>query len=74
MIPGTAPPETEKAMNNDYLASQLIADRQAAVAADLAHRAQLKDARATHKTSAASAHRQARVRRVIFGRLAQAGT
>ena len=35
MIPGSPPPETEREMNNYYLTSQLVADRQAAVAAAL---------------------------------------
>ena len=44
---------------NYYLASQLVADRQAAVAAGVTRRAQLKDARAARKARAASAGRPA---------------
>ena len=40
---------------NSYFASQLIADRQAAVAADVAHRAQLKEARAARRAVVAAA-------------------
>jgi len=60
---------------NDYLASQLIADRQAALAADLVHRASVKKARAARRAGAASASagRPARIRRLFFGRLAHAG-
>jgi hypothetical protein len=60
---------------NSYFASQLIADRQAAVAADVAHRAQLKEARAARRAvaAAASAGRPARTRRLLLGRLAHAG-
>ena len=47
---------------NYYLASQLVADRQAAVAAGVARRAQLKDARAARKARAVSAGRPARAR------------
>jgi hypothetical protein len=54
---------------NYYLASQLTADRQAAVAADLTHRAQVRDARRANRTSAASAVRPARTRRLAVGRL-----
>ena len=43
---------------NYYLASQLVADRQAAVAAGVTRRAQLKDARAARKARAASAGRR----------------
>ena len=75
MIPGTAPPDSEKAMNS-YFASQLVADRQAALAADLTHRAQLKEARAARRASAAaasaSAGRPARARWLLFGRPAPA--
>jgi hypothetical protein len=39
---------------NYYLASQLIADRQAALTADAAHRALLKDARAARGARAKS--------------------
>ena len=57
---------------NYYLASQLVADRQAAVAAGLTHRAQVRDARAARKASTASAAavvRPARTRRLVVGRL-----
>jgi hypothetical protein len=60
---------------NYYLTSQLVAERQAAVAADVTRRAEVRDARAArkaNKTSAASAVRPARVRWVFFGRLAHA--
>jgi hypothetical protein len=74
LIPGSASPETEKAMNY-YLTSQLVADRQAALAADLTHRAQLKEARAARRPSAASASavRPARTRWLFLARLAHAG-
>jgi len=76
LIPGSAPPETEKAMNY-YLTSQLVADRQAAVAADLTHRAMVKEARAAHRAGAVSVARAGRTRRrflgrLVFGRLAPA--
>ena len=71
MIPGSTPPESEKAMNS-YLVCQLVADRQAALAADLTHRVLLKDARAARKARAASAGRPARTRRLFVGRLAHA--
>ena len=58
---------------NYYLASQLVADRQAAVAAGLTRRAQLRDARAARKARAASAGRPARTRRLFVGRPAHAG-
>jgi hypothetical protein len=57
---------------NYYLASQLTADRQAALTADLTHRAQVRDARAARKASTASAAaavRPARTRRLVVGRL-----
>jgi hypothetical protein len=57
---------------NYYLASQMVADRQAALAADVTHRAQLKEARAARRASAASAARPARARRLVF-RLARVG-
>ena len=56
---------------NSYLVSQLVADRQAALAADLTHRVLLKDARAARKARAASAG-LARTRRLFVGRLAHA--
>ena len=63
---------------NYYLTSQLIADRQASVAAGVTHRARLRDARAARKASAAVAARPARPARagtrwLLFGRLAHAG-
>jgi hypothetical protein len=58
---------------NYYLTSQLVADRQAALAADLTHRAQLKEARAARRATASSAKRPARSRRLFVGRLARAG-
>jgi hypothetical protein len=57
-------------MNNYYLASQLVAERQAALAVDLAHRAQLKDARAARQAGVVTADRRSRTRRLFFGRLA----
>jgi hypothetical protein len=59
-------------MNNYYLTSQLVADRQIALAASVAHRAQLKDARAASKASAVAADRPVRIRRLFLGRLAHA--
>ncbi len=56
---------------NYYLTSQLVADRKAALASDLTHRALLKEARAARKASAAA--RPARTRMLFFGRLAHAG-
>jgi hypothetical protein len=52
-----------------YLARQIVADRQAALAADLTHRALVKDALAARRASAASAARPARIRRLFAGRL-----
>ena len=59
---------------NYYLTSQLIAERQATVAADVTHRTQLKEARAARKASAAGAARPAHAgtRWLLFGRLAHA--
>jgi hypothetical protein len=59
-------------MNNYYLTSQLVAERQAAVAAGLTHQAKLKDARAARKASASAAsasqpsRTRTRTRRFIF--------
>jgi hypothetical protein len=50
---------------NYYLTSQLVADRQAALVADVAHRAAVKTARAARRGSAASVDRPARVRRLF---------
>jgi hypothetical protein len=57
---------------NYYLASQLIADRQAALTADAAHRALLKDARAARGARAKSGAWSARIRRLPFLRPAPA--
>jgi hypothetical protein len=56
---------------NYYVTSQLVAERQAALAADVTRRAQLKDARAARAASAA-ADRPARTRRLVFARPAHA--
>jgi len=69
--PGSRPPGTEKAMNY-YLTSQLVAERQTALAADVAYRARLKDARAARKARLAAANRPARTRRLFLGRPAHA--
>lgn len=53
---------------NHHIASQLIADRQAGITADLAHRTLLREARAARKAQAASAGRPARIRRLAFRR------
>jgi hypothetical protein len=58
---------------NYYLVSQQVADRQAALVADVAHRAQVKAARAARKASAAAADRPVRTRRSFFARPAHAG-
>jgi hypothetical protein len=65
-------PETEKKMNH-YLASQLIAQRQADLAADVTRRALVKEARAARKARAASAARPVRTRLLLIRRLAPAG-
>jgi hypothetical protein len=57
---------------NYYLTSQLVAERQAALVADVAHRAQLKTARAARKTSTIAAARPARIRRLFASRPATA--
>jgi hypothetical protein len=59
-------------MNNYYLTSQLVADRQAALATDVKHRSQLKDVRTARKANAAVLDRPARTRRPFFARLAHA--
>ena len=41
-------------MNNYYVTSQLVAQHQTALAAETAHRAQLRDARAARKSHAAA--------------------
>jgi hypothetical protein len=53
---------------NYYIASQLIADRQAAIAADLAHRTLLREARAARKAQALYAGRPTRIRRLALRR------
>ena len=50
---------------NYYLTSQLVADRQTALVADVAHRAAVKTARAARRGSASSVDRPARVRRLF---------
>ena len=57
---------------NHYLASQLIAQRQADLAADVTHRASIKEARAARKANGASAARPVRMRLRLI-RLAAAG-
>jgi hypothetical protein len=57
---------------NHYLASQLVAERQSALAADLTRRAQVKAARDARKASAATPVRQPRTRRLSFRRPAPA--
>jgi len=57
---------------NYYLTSQLVADRQAALTADLANRIQVREARAARKATAASADRQTRTRRLFIRRPAPA--
>ena len=64
--------ETGKTMNSYYLTSQLVSDRQTALTADCRQRAQVKQARAARKASAATAVRPARIRRLLFGRPAPA--
>lgn len=56
---------------NYYLASQLAAERQAALAANPTHRAQIKDARTAHKARPV-ADQPVRTRRFYLGRLAHA--
>ena len=53
---------------NYYIASQLIADRQAAITADLAHRTLLREARAARKAQAVSGGRPTRIRRLALRR------
>ena len=53
---------------NYYLTSQIIADRQAALVADVAHRAAVKTARAARRGSASSVDRPARARRRLSTR------
>jgi len=58
---------------NSYFASQLVAERQAALAAETVHRALVKEARAARKASAAFAARPPRIRRLFSGRPVPAG-
>jgi MoxR-like ATPase len=71
LLPGSTP-QTEKEMNH-YLASQLIAQRQADIAAGVAHRASVKAARAARKASAAPAAGPVRTWFPLIRRLASAG-
>jgi hypothetical protein len=57
---------------NYYLTSQLVAERQAALVADVAHRAQLKSARAARRATAVTERPARRTRRLSFGRPAHA--
>jgi hypothetical protein len=59
-------------MNNYYLTSQLVAQHQAALVADAAHRAQVKTARAARQTSTIATARPARIRRLFASRPATA--
>jgi len=59
-------------MNSYYLTSQLVSDRQTALIADCGRRAEVKQARAARKASAATPVRSARIRRLLFGRPAPA--
>jgi hypothetical protein len=58
---------------NHYLASQLVAQRQAGLAADVTRRAAVKEARAARKAAAASPARPVRARLRIIRRLVPAG-
>jgi hypothetical protein len=57
---------------NYYLTSQIIAQHQAAVAADVTHRAQVKEARAARRASTTAAPQPARIRRFFLSRPAHA--
>jgi hypothetical protein len=57
---------------NYYLTSQLVAQHQTALAADVTHRAQVKEARAARKASTTSAPQPTRIRRLFLGRPAHA--
>ena len=59
-------------MNSYYLTSQLVSDRQTALIADCRQRAQVKQALAARKASAATSVRPTRIRRLLFGRPAPA--
>jgi hypothetical protein len=59
-------------MNNIHLASQLIADRQTALTADLANRTLVREARAARKAKAASAGRPVRIPQLFIRRPAVA--
>jgi hypothetical protein len=71
-MPDKSAPEAEKTMNH-YLASQMVAERQAALAAEVTHRAQLKEARAARQASAPTVGRPARTRWQFLRRLSHAG-
>jgi hypothetical protein len=58
---------------NSFVASQLIAERQAALAGEAAHRSLVGQARAARRASAVSARWPARTRRLFSGRPAPAG-
>ena len=55
-------------MNSYYLTSQLVSDRQSALIGDCSQRAQVKEARAARKATAATSVRPARTRWLPFGR------
>jgi hypothetical protein len=57
---------------NHYLASQMVAERQAALAAEVTHRAQVKEARAARKARAVTQGRTTRIRRQFLRRPAPA--
>jgi hypothetical protein len=59
-------------MNSYYLTSQLVSDRQTTLTADCRQRAQVKEARAARKASAAASVRPARTRWLPFLRPAPA--
>ena len=59
-------------MNSYYLTSQLVSDRQTALAAGCRQRAQVKQARAARKASAVTSVRPTRIRRLLLGRPAPA--
>jgi len=59
-------------MNNYYFTSQLMAERQAALAAQRTHRAQVKDARAARRAGAPAADQRPRASWLFFGRRAHA--
>jgi hypothetical protein len=59
-------------MNSYYLTSQLVSDRQTALTADCRQRAQVREARAARKASAATSVRPTRTRWLPFLRPAPA--